>query len=72
MRRGYLGVSIKDLDPEVAARLGLENQKGVLVSNVVEGSPAAKAGLKDGDVITSLGGKPVQNGHDLQKLFQMR
>jgi serine protease Do len=66
VHRGYLGVSIKDLDPEVASRLGLENQKGVLVAKVGEGSPAAKAGVKDGDVITSLGGKPVQNGHDLQ------
>ncbi|HEY7329923.1 MAG TPA: Do family serine endopeptidase [Gemmataceae bacterium] len=66
VHRGYLGVSIKDLDSEVASRLGLDNQKGVLVAKVVEGSPAAKAGLKDGDIITSLAGKPVQNGHDLQ------
>jgi serine protease Do len=66
VHRGYLGVSIKDLDPEVASRLGLEKQKGVLVAKVVAGSPAAKAGLKDGDIITSLAGKPVHNGRDLQ------
>jgi serine protease Do len=66
VHRGYLGVSIKDLAPEVAARLGVDKQKGVLVAKVFEGSPAAKAGLKDGDVITALAGKPVENGRDLQ------
>ncbi|HZV08050.1 MAG TPA: Do family serine endopeptidase [Gemmataceae bacterium] len=66
VHRGYLGVSIKDLAPEVAARLGVDKQKGVLVAKVFDGSPAAKAGLKDGDVITALGGKPVENGRDLQ------
>ena len=68
VHRGYLGVSIKDLNPEVASRLGLDNQKGVLVAKVQEGSPAARAGLKDGDVITDLAGKPVTNGHDLQSV----
>jgi serine protease Do len=68
VHRGYLGVQIKDLDPEVAARLGLDKQKGVLVARVFDGSPAAKAGLKDGDVITTLAGKPVENGHDLQSV----
>jgi serine protease Do len=68
VHRGYLGVQIKDLDPEVAARLGLDKQKGVLVARVFEGSPAAKAGLKDGDVITALAGKPVENGRDLQSV----
>ncbi|HEY7152769.1 MAG TPA: Do family serine endopeptidase [Gemmataceae bacterium] len=66
VHRGYLGVQIKDLDKDVAARLGVEGQKGVLVAKVFAGSPAAKAGLKDGDVLTALAGKPVENGHDLQ------
>jgi serine protease Do len=66
VHRGYLGVSIKDLDPEVAARLGLDKQTGVLVAKVWEGSPAAKAGLKDGDIITALDGKPVKNSRELQ------
>jgi serine protease Do len=66
VHRGYLGVQIKDLSPEVAARLGLDKQKGVLVARVFPGSPAAKAGLKDGDVLTTLAGKPVGSGHDLQ------
>jgi serine protease Do len=66
VHRGYLGVQIKDLDKEVAARLGLDKPKGILVAKVFDGSPAAKAGLKDGDVITALAGKPVENGRDLQ------
>jgi serine protease Do len=66
VHRGYLGVQIKDLDKDVAARLGLDKHKGVLVAKVFDGSPADKAGVKDGDVITSLAGKPVENGHDLQ------
>ncbi|HWG46890.1 MAG TPA: Do family serine endopeptidase [Gemmataceae bacterium] len=68
VHRGYLGVQIKDLDKDVAARLGLDKQKGVLVAKVFDGSPAGKAGVKDGDVITSVAGKPVQNGHDLQSV----
>jgi serine protease Do len=66
VHRGYLGVQIKDLNAEVAARLGLDKQKGVLVAKVFDGSPAAKAGLKDGDIITALAGKPVESGRELQ------
>jgi serine protease Do len=68
VHRGYLGVSIKDLAPEVASRLGVDKRKAVLVAKVFPGSPAAKAGLKDGDVITALAGKPVENGRDLQSI----
>jgi serine protease Do len=66
VHRGYLGVEIRALDPEVAERLGVPDHEGVLVSHVVEGSPAAKAGLHDGDVITALDGKRVSQGRDLQ------
>jgi serine protease Do len=66
VHRGYFGVQIKNLDPEVAARLGVTAAGGVLVGGVFDGSPAAKAGIKEGDVITQLGGKPVLNSHDLQ------
>ncbi len=66
VHRGYLGVQIKDLDAAVAARLGLDKHKGVLVAKVFDASPAAKAGLKDGNVVTALAGKPVENGRDLQ------
>jgi serine protease Do len=68
VRRGFLGIQIKDLDPDVAERLGLKGKNGVLVAQVHEGAPAAKGGVKDGDVIVGLGGKPVKDGHELQRL----
>jgi serine protease Do len=67
VHRGYLGVQIKDVDsPELAAKLGLKDTHGVVVTQVFEGSPSSKAGLKDGDVIVNLNGRAVKNGHDLQ------
>jgi serine protease Do len=68
VHRGYLGVQIKPLDPEVAARLGVQEKHGVLVGEVFDGSPAAKAGLKPGDVITAVAGKPVKDARALQHL----
>jgi serine protease Do len=69
VHRGYLGVQIKDLDnAELAKRLGVGEEGGVLVAHVYKSSPGAKAGLKDGDVITQLNGKPVKEGHELQQI----
>jgi serine protease Do len=68
VHRGYLGVQIKDLtDADLAKRLGVEENGGVLVTQVFEGSPSAKAGLQEGDVITALGGKAIKTGHELQQ-----
>lgn len=61
VRRGYLGVLIRSLEPAVASRLGLESNRGALVTKVLEGSPAEKAGLKEGDIITAIDGKPVRD-----------
>src|SRR5690606_23986457 len=58
--RGYLGVTIQDLTAELAKSFGLSDTKGVLVSQVMPDTPAEKAGIKQGDVIVSLGGKPVE------------
>ncbi|MGE3804207.1 MAG: Do family serine endopeptidase [Gemmataceae bacterium] len=66
VQRGYLGVQIKSLDAEVARRLGVND--GVVVGQVFDGSPAAKAGLKAGDIITSFGGKTVDTGATLQRV----
>jgi serine protease Do len=66
VRRGYLGLQMKDLnDRDLAERLGVHS-KGVLVTQVFPDTPAAKAGIKEGDVIVSLAGKPVKEGHELQ------
>jgi serine protease Do len=67
VHRGYLGVSVKDVDnAELAQRLGLKEPHGVIVAEAMESSPAAKAGLKDGDVIVSIDGKTIKDGRDLQ------
>jgi serine protease Do len=68
VRRGYLGVTVQELDPDVAARLGVQGEHGVLVSQVSEGKPAAKGGVQSGDVITAVAGKPVKDGTDLQRI----
>ena len=63
--RGMLGITIQSLDENAAKALGLSTQKGALVSQVNPGSPAEKAGIVAGDVITELNGKPVADSHDL-------
>jgi serine protease Do len=70
VRRGYLGVQIKDLeDRELAGRLGLKDgEHGVLVTQVFDKAPAGNAGVQAGDVIVSIGGKPVKDGRELQRV----
>ena len=59
--RGYLGVLIQPLTPELARSFGLPKDSGVLVGQVTDGSAAAKAGLKRGDVVVKFAGKSVHN-----------
>ena len=59
--RGYLGVVIQPLTQDLADSFGLKMQQGILISQVSDDSPAAKAGLKPGDVIIELDGKPAGN-----------
>jgi len=66
VRRGWLGVSIQDMTPEIAAALDLTEHGGALVSEVLPDSPAAAAGLQVGDVITALDGEPIRNSADLK------
>jgi serine protease Do len=68
VHRGYLGVHIQTLsNPDLAARLGAPKEGGVLVSEVEPKSPGAKAGLKEGDVITALNGHAVHDGRELAR-----
>jgi serine protease Do/serine protease DegQ len=66
VRRGQLGVSLHTVTPDIAHSLGLASAVGALVSQVVEGSPADKAGLRVGDVITSVNGQPVKSNSELR------
>ena len=65
--RGYLGIAIQDLTPDLAKSFGLEQARGALVSSIAEDSPADRAGLKQGDVITAYQGKPVEDPATLQR-----
>jgi serine protease Do len=64
--RGFLGVSIQNLTEGLAKSFGHQGTKGVLVGDVTPDSPADKGGLKQGDIITSYNGKPVENVHQLR------
>jgi len=66
VRRGFLGVAIQDLTPALAKKLELDAQGGALVADVNPGTPAAKAGLKSGDVITELNGKAIRDSKQLR------
>jgi len=57
--RGYLGILIQELTPQLAESFGIEEKKGILVSQINEDSPAAQSDLKQGDVIIAYAGKPV-------------
>jgi serine protease Do len=66
VRRGDIGVRAQTLTPELAAGLGLPSDRGVVLSDVLPGTPGARAGLQTGDVVLTLDGKPMENGRQLQ------
>ncbi len=66
VRRGRIGVVIQTLTPDMAAVLGLGAQRGAVISRVEKGAPAEKAGLKAGDVITAINGRPVKDSNDVR------
>jgi len=66
--RGWLGVMIQKVTPQIAESLGLPEAKGALVADVVKDGPADKAGLKQGDVIIEYDGKPVNDSAELPLL----
>jgi serine protease DegS len=61
--RGWLGVEGQDITPELAESFGLTIENAVLIAGVVKDSPAASAGLKPGDIITELDGKPIESAY---------
>jgi len=63
--RGYMGVSLQNLSPDLAASLGLKDSKGAVVGDITPGAPGEKAGLKSMDVITAINGKKVDGNNDL-------
>jgi serine protease Do len=64
--RGFLGVTIQDLTPSLAESFKVKANSGAVVSDVSEDSPAAKAGLKSGDIVLQLNGKPIADSRRLR------
>lgn len=66
--RGWLGVSIQPVTEEIARSFGLNKARGALVNEIVAGSPAAKAGIRQGDIIVAIDDKEVKDASHLQRL----
>jgi serine protease Do len=64
--RGYLGIIIQEVTPDLAKAFNLPNTNGALIGDVKSDGPAAKAGLQKGDIIVALNGKPVEDYHTLR------
>ncbi len=64
---GYIGVQIQPVTKEIADAVGLEKPEGALIADVSSGTPAARAGLKSGDIVTAIGDKSVRTPKDLSR-----
>jgi serine protease Do len=67
VNRGWIGVTVEPVTADIAEGLGLSKPSGALIDDVKGGSPAAKAGLRSGDVILSLGGREIKDARDLAR-----
>lgn len=66
--RGWLGVSMQDMTPELAESFGLTQPAGSLIASVLKDGPADNAGIKAGDILIAVEGKPVNNASELLKI----
>ncbi len=69
--RAWLGVGIQDITSDLAKSFNLPDENGALISNVFPGSPADKAGLKNGDIIRALNGKEIHESHELPAMVAL-
>jgi len=67
VERGYLGVNIQSITPDIASTLNITSPKGAIIAEVVPAGPAAKAGFQQGDVVTALNGRTVEDSRDLTR-----
>jgi hypothetical protein len=69
---GYLGVGLTELTPDLRTHFGVPEEVGVMVSKVMDETPAREAGLEAGDIITGVDGEPVSSGRELAKKIRAR
>jgi len=70
--RGYIGVTLRDVDPDMQRSLGLSTMSGALVQDITAGSPGARAGLRTYDLIVAVDGKPISGNDQLIQLIASR
>lgn len=68
IHHGFIGVQIQPVTPDVANAIGLATAEGALVAKVEAGTPAGRAGIRTGDVITALGGQAIKSPRDLSRM----
>jgi serine protease Do len=68
--RGWIGVQIQPITPDLAKGLGLNSSRGAIIADVQKNSPGAKAGLARGDVVTSINGEPIKDAYELTRRIQ--
>jgi len=66
VKRGFLGIAISNVSPDMAEAFGLKDTKGVLIDDVEKGLAAEKAGLQRGDIVTTINGKTIRNPNELR------
>jgi len=71
VKRGILGVNIYNVTPDIAKEFGLADAAGALVAGVAQGSSAERAGVKTGDIITSINGTPMKSAAELRNAIGM-
>ena len=72
VKRPWLGAKLQAVTPDIAESLGLKRPVGALVATVMEKGPAARAGLKTGDLIVAIAGSPVRSADDVSRLVTTR
>ena len=66
--RGWLGVTVQEVTPEISENLKLSERRGALVGDVLKGEPAEKAGIKTGDILIEIDGKKIRDTHELLRI----
>ncbi|MFY9329415.1 MAG: Do family serine endopeptidase [Georgfuchsia sp.] len=67
--RGWIGVEMQEITPEIAESFGIPNTNGALIAGVMRGSPASKAGIRPGDVLLAVNGKPITDTQNMIELI---
>lgn len=72
VRRAFIGIRYNDVTPELARQFGLPVERGIIVLAVQPGSPAARAGVRQGDILTRIGDTPIASTGDLRRAIRER